>query len=103
VPPVPPKVKTKNEERDPKKRKLKEAVMALGQRERNRLKQIALLKENELELNSNKFNPQQPAPRQLSACHYLYPERTENVMNTPLASKMKISSSSQFQYLPKPS
>ncbi|KAA1102526.1 transcriptional coactivator hfi1/ADA1 [Puccinia graminis f. sp. tritici] len=97
VPPVPPKVKTKNEERDPKKRKLKEAVMALGQRERNRLKQIALLKENELELNSNKFNPQQLAPRQLSACHYLYPERTENVMNTPLASKMKISSSTLYQ------
>ncbi|OAV96244.1 hypothetical protein PTTG_03453 [Puccinia triticina 1-1 BBBD Race 1] len=94
APPVaPPKIKTKSVEKDPKKRKLKEAVMALGHRERNRLKQIASLKEEELV----KLNAQQPLPRPLSACQYLYPERTENVMSTPLASKMKISSSTLYQ------
>ncbi|POW11511.1 hypothetical protein PSTT_05268, partial [Puccinia striiformis] len=77
-----------NEEKDPKKRRLKQAVMALGQRERNRLKQIASLKD-ELKLNSQKSL--------LSSPYYLHPERTPNVMDTPLASKMKISSSTLYQ------
>ncbi|KNE91681.1 hypothetical protein PSTG_14901 [Puccinia striiformis f. sp. tritici PST-78] len=87
--PTPPtKPKPKSQEKDPKKRRLKQAVMALGQRERNRLKQIASLKD-ELKLNSQKSL--------LSSPYYLHPERTPNVMDTPLASKMKISSSTLYQ------
>ncbi|PLW10471.1 hypothetical protein PCANC_07109 [Puccinia coronata f. sp. avenae] len=96
-PPTPVKIKSKNEERDPKKRRLKEAVMALGQRERNRLKQMASLKEKELE-QQLKLNSQSSATRHISSSHhYVFPERAENVMNTPLASKMKISSSTLYQ------
>ncbi|KAI9603996.1 hypothetical protein H4Q26_003606 [Puccinia striiformis f. sp. tritici PST-130] len=87
--PTPPtKPKPKSQEKTLKKRRLKQAVMALGQRERNRLKQIASLKD-ELKLNSQKSL--------LSSPYYLHPERTPNVMDTPLASKMKISSSTLYQ------
>ncbi|KNZ53494.1 hypothetical protein VP01_3225g3 [Puccinia sorghi] len=97
TPAVPVKVvKAKIEERDPKKRRLKEAVMALGQRERNRLKQIASLREDQLDQHL-KLNPQPFAPPPLSSHHFIFPERSENVMNTPLASKMKISSSTLYQ------
>ncbi|CAH7687956.1 transcriptional regulator of RNA polII, SAGA, subunit-domain-containing protein [Phakopsora pachyrhizi] len=95
--PVPVKAKVKPEEKDPKRRKLKEIIMALSHRERTRLKQIATLKEKEAEQFRKQNSNQSKLPKSLSSSSILTRERTDDVMSTPLASKMKISSSTLYQ------
>lgn len=71
--------------------------MALGQRERDRLKQLAITKQKELDQIQSQSNSQPSDHLKLYARDYLRQERAENVMNTSLASKMKISSSTLYQ------
>ncbi|MBW0509685.1 hypothetical protein O181_049400 [Austropuccinia psidii MF-1] len=93
--PMPPKPKIKVEEKDPKKQKLKQVVMSLGQRERNRLKKIAVLKDKESE-QLLKLNPSYLHTKLFNS-GYLCQEPVDNVLNTSLASKMRISSSTLYQ------
>ncbi|EGG09929.1 uncharacterized protein MELLADRAFT_95260 [Melampsora larici-populina 98AG31] len=86
--------KSKLEESDPKKRKLKETILSIGQRERNRIKQIPKEKEKEKELYQKLGNPYHSKNPQFD---YLSREKLEKVTNTLLASKMKISSSTLYQ------
>ncbi|KAH9813885.1 transcriptional regulator of RNA polII, SAGA, subunit-domain-containing protein [Melampsora americana] len=86
--------KSKLEELDSKKRKLKESVLSLGQRERNRIKQIPKEKEKEKEYHQKHSNLYHSKNLPID---YLVREKVDNVTNTLLASKMKISSSTLYQ------
>lgn len=70
---------SKVEDRDPKRRKVKEAALALGKRERGRLKSVAVAKEL----------------GRLGQGQILKSERPPNVLATPLGPKIRIASSSK--------